>query len=158
MTPTLSPASACTSTAAPGRADSGAVKVMMGGVRSVVSVGAFTVTATSSTDVNAPSLAESCNTYRPAVENTTFVTAAPGDVKLTSPGPLTFVHSSVRGDVGLPSSVALPASCSGSPSVIVVSAPADTMGAVFVVSGGATTIVSSSKALRAPSLAVRRAT
>ena len=158
MTPTLSVASACTSTAAPGKADSGAVNVMMGGVRSLVSVTAFTVTARSSDDVYSPSLAESCSTYWPADENTTLVVAAPGEVKVTSAGPLALVHCSVSGDDGLPSSVAVPASCSGSPSVMTASVPAETTGAVFVTSGADTTIETSSKAVSSPSFAVRRAT
>src|SRR5438128_7073837 len=96
-------------------------------------------------------------TYEPGRANVAVVAADDGSAKVTGPGPPTFVHVVVTvAPAGRPSSVTVAASAARFwGSVIVWSAPASTSGAALA---GTTVTVTSSVAVRSPSLAVRRST
>jgi hypothetical protein len=93
----------------------------------------ITVTVTSSLEVNAPSFAIRRKTYTPLTGKVTAVSADSGDAKLANALPLTVSHSSCNELFGSPSSVAVPLSWILVPTEVVLSRPAFTTGAVFVV-------------------------
>src|SRR5512132_4587350 len=117
----------------------------------------FTVIVTSSLALSALSLAVRRSTYVPDAEKLAVVSTALALPKATVPGPLTLLHVVVTapGGLGRPSSVTVPSRVAEAGSVIVSSAPALTTGAWFC---GMTVIVTSSLALSALSLAVKRRT
>ena len=95
----------------------------------------------------------------PAAENVTVGVSVVVLENVTVPGPLTLVQLlvSCAGGDGSPSSVAVAASAVDAGSVIVLSAPAFTTGAVLG-GMGLTVIVTSSLTVTAPSLTVSRST
>src|SRR5919112_1888230 len=103
--------------------------------------GLMTVTVTSSLTLNSESAAVRRRTYAPPAANVAVVAALFGSVKVTEPGPLTFVHVTERAlPGGRPSSLTTPSSAALSGSVTVLPGPALTEGAVLP---GLTVIVTS---------------
>src|SRR6266850_590970 len=119
----------------------------------------LTVTATSSLEDAAPSVAVNRSTYDPAAEKLAVVVCALTLPNVTVPGPLTLdqVVVSVL-PAGKPSSFAVPFKLAEAGSVIVWSGPALTAGARFVDDAALTVILVSSVADRAVLLAVNRST
>src|SRR6266508_3951627 len=95
---------------------------------------ALTVTVTSSLADRSPSLAVSRNTYVPLSLKLTLVSTLPGLANCApAAGPLTSDQATVTapGGFGNPSSVTVPSSSAGVPTVVTWSAPSDTDGVSF---------------------------
>ncbi len=157
-TPVLSLATTSTGTSAPGSADAGATIATCGGSRSSAAppAGATTI-ATSSEPLNCPSLADNAITWRPGAANVAVVSGADIVENVTAPGPDTFVQRICSDEpCGLPSSVTVPCSASGTPTTAVESPPASTAGGMFGAAAAVTTTLTSANDDSAPSVAVKR--
>ena len=121
----------------------------------VLGSGNTVIVTVSADDINLPSLAVRLNTYVPSLVNVISGFHVFLFENVAVAGPLVCVHVGVTVEpVGKPSSVYEPLSTAFEGSVIVLSAPASTTGALLG-SGNTVIVTVSSFELSAPSLAIR---